>query len=244
MKILIVGGAGYVGSIVRDGLEAQHDCWYYDLKPVVGRESRTILADVCDAQQIQRAVVSMQAIVYMAMGVTSLTTSPTGHREDVHELNFAFSVNTGGWLGFVTAGLLAGVRRFVYTSSLSVFANEMPDYQLTEDHPPSAWHPYGMSKRCGEFVCEEASKRQPDATFLTLRVMAPRNRENFAARQRYKPDREPPHLGPEDTTRLYLASIACERPGYHIIHATGDVKEQWYRHRNARDLLGWEARGN
>ena len=48
MKLLIVGGAGYVGQIVCPVIAQEHDCTYLDLQPVSGAQDRTIIADVID----------------------------------------------------------------------------------------------------------------------------------------------------------------------------------------------------
>ena len=37
MKLLIIGGAGYVGSILQPALDAEHECRYLDLKLVAGK---------------------------------------------------------------------------------------------------------------------------------------------------------------------------------------------------------------
>jgi uronate dehydrogenase len=243
MKLLLVGGAGYVATTIRPGLEAVHECHFFDRVPVRGGEGRATLGQVTDPEKIRRSVAGMDAVVYLAMGTVGVGHSRTGHRDDVQDLAAAFAVNTGGWYGFIAAGLEAGVRRFVYSSSLSVFSPESPPFLVTDDRRTNAWHPYGVSKRLGELVCGMAHERQPDATFVCLRLMAPRNAEHFAARERMWGDRKNPMLGPEDTTRLYLAAVGCDKPGVHLAIATGDVDETHYRHDVARRVLGWRPEG-
>ena len=48
MKVLVVGGAGYVGTILRPALDKEHQCVHFDLSPVPGAQERTIIGDVTD----------------------------------------------------------------------------------------------------------------------------------------------------------------------------------------------------
>jgi len=243
MKVLIVGGAGYVGSILRPGFEAEHECSYFDIHPVPGRESRTTVAEVTDIEAAQRALDGMDAVVYLAMGTGCREKfNVSGPRTDISLPGPAFSVNVGGIFNFLHEGLPRGVRKFVYASSLSVFTPEAPSHKLMDDAPPNAWHGYGVSKRAAEAVLQMAAQHEPAGVYVALRLMAPRRLEDFANREPWK-DRPCPHLGPLDTTRLFLAALACPHPGAHLIQATGDLEEKFYEHRRARVLLGWSPRG-
>ena len=87
MKLLVVGGAGYVASIIRPSLEARFDCRYFDRRTVAGAEERTIVGDVNDPEKITQAVEGIDAIVYLAMGVQ------TGDPQTVRMIDLAFAVN-------------------------------------------------------------------------------------------------------------------------------------------------------
>ena len=233
MNLLIVGGAGYVGSILRPALEAAHRCRYLDLKPVPGAEDRTVVGSVNDDAAVARAVVGQEALLYLAMGTVN------GNRRTVQDIDAAFDVNVQGLYRVLAAALAAGARRVCVASSLSVYRGRLAAC-TDETRPADAWDAYGMSKRGGEFICQAAAPHYPDATIVALRLILPRNDADWPA-SRYDPSKERNHFatGPEDIRRLFLKALELDRPGCHIVQATGDVTGTRLPNTRAHDLLGW-----
>jgi nucleoside-diphosphate-sugar epimerase len=233
MRVLVVGGAGYVGSIVRPVLEQRYQCRYFDRVPPQGVEAQSVIVgDVNDDAAVAAAVQNgVESILYMAMGK---------QEGNIHDVNTSLLVNVGGWYRFLKSGLAAGVRRFVYASSLSVYDNLKSGIRQDESKPPDAWKkPYGVSKRLGEAIGEMAAAAEPSASILALRLMLPRNDEDW---------RRPTTLhlapmGPNDTRRLFLAALAFDRPGWHVVQTSGDLEGKLFPNDCARELLGWEPRG-
>lgn len=237
MKVLIVGGAGYVGSIIRPAMEAEYNCHYFDLRPVAGAEDRTILADVNDDAAVSAALAGVESVVYLAMGTGKL-----GDNTTVRDIDAAFNVNVRGLYRFLYRGLAAGVRRFCYASTLSIYRGwHRYDGLFDETMPPDNWEPYGLSKRVGEFICEAAAQKYPDASVLVLRLVLPRNEKDYE-RQDAKTDAGHFALGPNDTRRLFAAAAKLQRPGYHVAQAMGDPQNKHFSLRRAMDLLGWQPR--
>jgi len=237
MKVLVVGSAGYVGSILRPALEAEHEVRHFDRFPVPGAEQRTVVADVNDGDAINRAVQDMDAVLYLAMGVVG--------NKNVSEVNTAFDVNVRGMYRFLHTATAAGVKRFVYASTLSVYEHYSRIKPMTEEVPADAWGVYGASKRLGETLCEMASQKFPEATFLVLRLMLPRNDKDFVGYEfkRENPEKCSTATGPNDMQSLFLAALACDRPGLHIIQATGDLMQKQFDMTRAREILGWQPQG-
>jgi nucleoside-diphosphate-sugar epimerase len=237
MKLLIVGGAGYVGSIVVPALEKEFDCVHYDLQPVRGYEHKTILADVGDEAMLRKAVHGMDAVLYLAMGATRFTPDQAC-KEGANDINPAFDVNVRGWYRLVYLALKAGVKRLVYVSSLSVFRTY---FHVTEESPADQWLPYGFSKRVGEFIGEAASRENPSVTISSLRVILPRNERDYAGDLRSQERRHAVvSISPEDTRSLFVKAVQFDRPGFHIIHASGDLSDKHIPNRKAFELLGWK----
>jgi 2-alkyl-3-oxoalkanoate reductase len=238
MRLLIVGGAGYVGGIVRTALEQAHDCTHFDLQPVPGTSGKMIVGDVNDEQAVAAAVTedeggSFDSILYMPLGTGGTERVNAGHT------GAAFAVNVCGCYRFLRHGLAAGVRRFVYISSLSVY-NQLLQRSVSESVETDSWNPYGLSKRAGEFVCQAAAQAHPQASILALRLMFPRNESDWP-QYRFDPSKEKKSfaIGPEDVRRLFLAAVGFSQPGFHVVQATGDVEGQTYSTLEARRLLGW-----
>ena len=69
MRVLVVGGAGYVGTIIRPALAEHHDYYCYDRTKIEELGERSIVGDVGDSAAVKRVVKGAEAIVYLAMGV-------------------------------------------------------------------------------------------------------------------------------------------------------------------------------
>jgi nucleoside-diphosphate-sugar epimerase len=239
MKLLVVGGAGYVGRIIGPVLETVFDCTYFDIKPIKGCEDRTILADVSDKEKVQQAVAGMDAIIYLAMGVGPKSPNPA-ENPNVNDINAAFDVNVRGLYHFLYASLAAGTKRFIYVSTLSVYHQRWKDIVLDENTPADSWHPYGLSKRAGEFICGCAAQTHPGACITAIRLITPRNEQDWPP-YRYDPakSRNSCATGPKDTQRLFVAAANFDKPGFHLLQASGDISDSYLPNTRANELFGW-----
>ncbi len=238
MRLLIVGGAGYVGRIIVPALETAFECRHFDLKPVVGAEDRTVVANVSDDEAVRKAVTGIDGIVYLAMGWGK---DPVRNTPDCNIIGPAFDVNVQGVYRFLHHGLAGGVKRFVYTSSLSVYHKYCAGKLLDESSPANCWEPYGFSKRVGEFICQSAQQEYPGSTITALRLVMPRNEADWP-RFRYNPqaERNSCGIGPNDLRRLYLAALRYDKPGFHRVQATGDMEGRFFPNTRVYELFGWK----
>ncbi|MCX5661473.1 MAG: NAD(P)-dependent oxidoreductase [Planctomycetota bacterium] len=242
MKVLVVGAAGHVGSIILPSLEARHDCRYFDLRPVRGREAATVVGSVNDPDAVAHAVApAPDAVVYLAMGVGP----KPGPVPDAGDLDAAFDVNVRGAYRFLDAAMRAGARRFIYASTMNVHKDYSTMPRIDDTMPTTAWEPYGMSKRVGEFLCQAAAVEFPGSTVIALRLIRPRHEREWAG-QEYRPEVRfnDCNLGPNDTRRLFLAALDCGKPGAFALTVTGDMEQRIYDHAGAHDLLGWLPENN
>src|ERR1700684_474840 len=143
MKILIAGGAGYVGSVlVPKLLDRGYEVdvldlfWFGNHLP---SETGIIHKDIFDitVEDLQ----SYQQVVFLA----GLSNDPMA--EFSPSQNFIFNAAAPAYLAYVAKK--ANVKRYVYASSCSVYGytdNELFD----ETRPVSSSYPYGISKLQGE----------------------------------------------------------------------------------------------
>jgi nucleoside-diphosphate-sugar epimerase len=240
MKLLVIGGAGYVGSILQPALEARHQCRYLDLKPVAGAEDRSIIGDINNMPIVEQALNDIECVVWLALGVTAGKDKAEGSVE----IDAAFDVNVKAMYRVLLAAGEAGVQRFVYASSFSVFRSigRRHTYPVYETERTDAWHAYGVSKQLGERLGQMWSEQQPAATFLSLRLFWPRSEEDWPGNE-YNPAKRWYPIGPNDLRRLFVAGVACEVPGFHIVHASGDLDGHHIPYEQGLKLLGWQPQG-
>ncbi len=154
-KVLVTGGAGFIGSHVVDALIAQ-DLEVYVLDNLysgkmgniaqhLGKEEfHFIKGDVRNREAVKLAVRDVDAIIHEAALV-----SVTKSIEDPHLTN---EVNAVGTLNLLKAGLDAGVKRFVFASSAAVYG-ENGKLPKSEEMAPRPMSPYATSKLMAEKYC-------------------------------------------------------------------------------------------
>jgi UDP-glucose 4-epimerase len=151
MRVLVTGGAGFVGSnLVSHLLESGHEVTVLDdlsagARPVWWRKRsgpRCVEGRVEDESAARRAARGSDAVVHLA--------ARPGVADSVARPDLDFAVNVLGTFNAVDAARRAGVRVFVFASSGAVLAGATPP--LREDMPPAPLSPYGASKLYGEGI--------------------------------------------------------------------------------------------
>ncbi|HVQ28153.1 MAG TPA: SDR family oxidoreductase [Vicinamibacteria bacterium] len=150
MKILVTGGAGFIGSHLTEALVKQgHDVRVLDdLSSGHVENLRAVRADVdlrrgdcADLPTARRAVKGMEAVFHEA-AVPSVARS-------VKDPALAHRSGATATINVLLAARDAGVRRVVYAGSSSVYGNtkELPKRETLRPRPLS---PYAVSKLAGE----------------------------------------------------------------------------------------------
>jgi nucleoside-diphosphate-sugar epimerase len=133
-SILITGGAGYVGSVlVPELLRLGYRVTVYDtfffghgFLPQNHPGLRVIEADIRDTEVFAKSCQQVDAVLHLAC----ISNDPSFELDE----NLSKTINFDCFEPLVLAAKDAGVRRFVYCSSSSVYGvSEAPD--VTEDHP-------------------------------------------------------------------------------------------------------------
>lgn len=152
MKVLVTGGAGYIGShTCVELLAAGHDVVVIDnlsnSKPVVfdrieqicGRRPVFHMEDVRDSDKVAEIILlhGIEAVIHFAglKAVGESVTQPLRYYDN----------NVTGSLAVFRAMMEAGVRSLVFSSSATVYGNPH-SVPIDEDFPLSATNPYGRSK--------------------------------------------------------------------------------------------------
>jgi UDP-glucose 4-epimerase len=144
MKLLVTGGAGYIGSIVsRQLLAAGHEVVVLDNlerghRAALAPEARFVLADLREFDAVQDALSEgFDGVLHFA--ALALVSESVSHPERYYR------TNVGGTLNLLDAMRLAHVPRLVFSSTCAVYGqpDEVP---ISEDAPPRPANAYGASK--------------------------------------------------------------------------------------------------
>jgi UDP-glucose-4-epimerase GalE len=164
LSILVVGGAGYIGShtaraLRRSGYEA---IIYDNLSRGHGflaNDFELITADIMDHEQLAGVMRRVDAVMHFAAH------SQVG--ESVQKPRIYFQNNAEAGLALLNCALDAGVRRFVFSSTCAVYG--IPEkVPITENTPRQPVNPYGTSKLFFENALE-AYDRAYGMRYMSLR---------------------------------------------------------------------------
>jgi len=152
-KILVTGGAGFVGSstvarLLEIGANVSVlDDFFTGLPenlPPEGPRLKVIRGSVTEEETVRGLVTAADYVIHMA--ARNIIVSTKNPRED-------YATNIGGTLNVLMAARDSRVRRVVYTSSASVYGNTryLP---INEDDVTNMLSPYAVSKYGGENYCK------------------------------------------------------------------------------------------
>ncbi len=150
MRILVTGGAGFIGSNVADRfVEMGHEVAVFDdlssgFREFLPAKARFYHADLRDPQAVERALAEFRP------EVVNHHAAQIDVRHSVDDPVFDAATNILGALTLLQACTRHGVRKFVYASTGGALYGEGRTLPATEDHPVNPESPYGVSKHTVE----------------------------------------------------------------------------------------------
>jgi UDP-glucose 4-epimerase len=162
-KILVVGGAGLIGSHVVEELLKE------DIKEIIVYDNFCrgtyenlqeafkdprcrifeIGGDILQTDILDKAMQGMDGVIHLAaLWLLQCYEYPRA----------AFDVNVRGTFNVLQACVTNNVKRLVYSSSASVYGDAVEE-PMTEDHPYNNWTFYGATKIAGEHMFKAYHKR-------------------------------------------------------------------------------------
>ena len=158
MKIVVIGGSGFIGTrLVSELRRRGHDVAIYDIAPSATHPERVVFGDVRDAAALTRALAGADAVVNLA----------AEHRDDVRPESLYFDVNVNGAESLVTAAEKNSLRRIFFVSSAAVYGFDQPN--ADESAPLAPANAYGRSKAEAESVYRRWCGGDASRTLLIVR---------------------------------------------------------------------------
>jgi nucleoside-diphosphate-sugar epimerase len=165
-NVLVTGGAGYVGSVlIPQLLDAGYNVTVYDIMffgsdhlPRDNPRLKVVDGDIRDTARLASAMQGIEAVLHLAC----ISNDPSFELDE----GLSKTINYDCFEPMVIAAKKAGVKRFVYCSSSSVYGvSESPD--VTEDHPLVPLTLYNKFKG----MCEPLlfKHQSPDFTCMVVR---------------------------------------------------------------------------
>jgi len=242
MRVLITGAAGRVGRALRKELAtAGHELRLTDIKPIENPEGESFVLDVADWPAVQNASKGMDAVIHLAYGSARTDDNQT----DIH-LNY--EVNAKGTHYLLLAAEQSGVKRFIYTSTLSIFglSRELAVGNLDENSPPNFMLPYGLTKWMGEEVCQMFAKRGK-LSIVCLRLCGVTLPSEWEEYKRWEPTVADPvahrsrrmatHV--EDVAHAIHLALTVPDIRYEVLHIASDNKGRVTSIDRAKKVLGF-----
>jgi len=177
-KVLITGGAGYVGAHVAvalldagwpvailDDFSNSDPSVVARVARITGKVPELYHGDVRDRELLRRALGHGVASVVHCAGLKAVA-------ESVAEPLRYYAANIDGAIALLDSMRAASVRRIVFSSSATVYG-EPRAVPITEDHPLDPQSPYGWTKRIVEQILRDVCASDPAFAAAALRYFNP-----------------------------------------------------------------------
>lgn len=150
MRVLVTGGAGFIGSHVVEQLVARGDEVVVVDDFSTGRRSNLVdgvalvEGDLCDADVARRAVEGVEAVVHCAASASVA--------KSIDDPVASNAANLQASTQLLVAARDAGVRRIVYSGTAAVYGAGLGDGAAVETLREAPVSPYGMNKLAAEHL--------------------------------------------------------------------------------------------
>jgi UDP-glucose 4-epimerase len=211
VKVLVTGGAGFIGSNLTQGLlERGDDVRVLDnfstgsRANLEGLDVEVVEGELRSYERVHNAVRGVEVVFHLG----ALGSVP----RSVQDPLTSSAVNVEGTLNVLLAARDEGVRRVVYSSSSSVYGPRR-DLPAREDAPPDPISPYGVAKLAAERYCISFSRVYDSFESVVVRYF-----NVFGPRQS-------PHSQYAAMIPLFLSWIAAGEPV--TIYGDGDQRRDF-----------------
>lgn len=173
MKVLVTGGAGFIGSHIVEHFQGKADVRVLDnlrsgfIHNLAGLRHEFMRASICDREAVRAAMEGVDFVFHLA----AMVSVPESMQKPV-ECN---EINTTGTLIVLEEAARAKVKKLVFSSSAAIYGNN-PVTPKIETMLPEPKSPYAITKLDGEYYCKMFAEegRVQTACLRYFNVFGPR----------------------------------------------------------------------
>lgn len=170
MKILVIGGSGFIGTaLVRKLIELGHETAIFDKNPSGSFNHLVTIGDVRDKDALNKTLKGFDVAFNLA----------AEHRDDVTPKSLYADVNVKGAENVCNAADENGIRKIIFTSSVAVYG--FTEKETDESGELKPFNDYGKTKLEAEKVYFRWLQKGDDRSLAIIRptvVFGERNRGN------------------------------------------------------------------
>lgn len=150
MRVLVTGGAGFIGSHIVETLQGEAEIVVLDnlrsgnLQNIEGLKAEVVIGDIRDKEAIRKCMKGVDYVFHLA-ALISVPESMENPLECV-------DINNRGMLIVLAEAARAGVKMLCFSSSCAIYGDN-PISPKVESLAPEPKSPYAVSKLDGEYYC-------------------------------------------------------------------------------------------
>jgi len=150
MRILITGGAGFVGRHISEHFQHRAEVRVLDnlrsgfKRNLCGLDCRLIVGSILDCDLVREAMKGVDFVFHLAAMVSV--------QESMQKPNECAMINTRGTAIVLEEAARAGVKKLIFSSSAAIYGDD-PTNPKMENMPADPKNPYATSKNEGERHC-------------------------------------------------------------------------------------------
>ena len=158
LKILVTGGAGFIGRNLAEHLLKNHKVAVYDnlsnssmknIKPLLEKGVKFHLGDILDFQELEKSCAGFDLVIHLA--------AKSDVAESVINPDDTNAVNVDGTINVLKCCVENKIRKLVFASSAAVYGDY--DFEINENTRMNPQSPYGKSKVLAEKEIEKFSRK-------------------------------------------------------------------------------------
>jgi UDP-glucose 4-epimerase len=179
MRILVTGGAGFIGSHIVEHFQGKAEVRVLDnlrsgyRKNLDGFDCEFIEGDIRDREVVRKAVQGVDYIFHMA----AMISVPESMEKPIE----CVDLNVNGLLVVLEEAAAAGVKKLCFSTSAAIYGNN-PIVPKREEMYPEPKSPYAITKLDGEYYCNMFTQegKLETACLRYFNVFGPRQDPNSA----------------------------------------------------------------